>query len=271
MPFPYDHYKILTGPLVAYYPSSEREDNAQLALEQEEQAQWIVQTIGKASERLIELFKRPMPDMKVLVVKPEDWSLVPRGDLEEEHAPRPYWTDETSPPTLVVPMEIDPTFGTITREKIAFMLYHELALAFLEADPRPWPNESPLWADEWQFKFVAMWLSYSLDGLQGTVNQDLHEQYADIFEPEPDGKTPVTVRGFDWYEDTPPEEYLCYELLLERFARDLLARYDIDILPRFLTNYRVERDVLLSDDVTSLLAASLGPGGEEWLEELVYF
>ena len=118
---------------------------------------------------------------------------------------------------------------------------------------------------------MAVWLSYNLDGLQGTIHQDLHEQYADIFEPEPDGKTPMTIRGFDWYEDTPTEEYLCYELLLERFAVDLLTRYDADILPRFLANYRVERDVLLSDDVTSLLAAALGPGGEEWLEELVYF
>lgn len=260
MHFPYDRYEKLAGPLTAYYPSNE-----------EELVGWIVQTIEKASQGLTQLFGRPMPDVEILVVKPEDWPLVPRGDLEEEHAPRPYWTDETSPPTLVVPTEIDPTFGTITREKIAFMLYHELALACLEGDPRPWPDESPLWADEWQFQFVAVWLSYSLDGQQGVINQDLHEQYADIFEPEPDGKTPMTVRGFDWYEDTPTEDYLCYELLLERFAIDLLARYDVGILPRFLASYRVERDVLLSDDVTNLLAATLGPGGEEWLEELVYF
>jgi hypothetical protein len=271
MDFPYDRYEKLAGPLIVYYPSGDGVDDAQSKLEQEELAHWIVQTIEKASQRLTQLFERPMPDMEILVVKPEDWSLVPRGDLEEEHAPRPYWTDETSPPTLVVPTDIDPTFGTITREKIAFMLYHELALAFLEGDPRPWPGESPLWADEWQFKFVAIWLSYSLDSQQGTINQDLHEQYADIFEPEPDGKTPVTVRGFDWYEDTPSEDYLCYELLLEQFASDLLARYDVHILPRFLASYRVERDVLLSEDVTSLLAATLGPGGEEWLEELVYF
>jgi len=260
MYFPYDHYEKLTGLLTAYYPSNE-----------EELAHWIVQTIERASQRLTQLLERPMPDLEILVVKAEDWSLVPRGDLEEEHAPRPYWTDETSPPTIVVPTEIDPTFGTITREKIAFMLYHELALAFLEADSRPWPEECPLWADEWQFKFVAVWLSYSLDNQQGMINQDLYEQHTDIFEPEPDGKTPMTVRGFDWYEDTPTEEYLCYELLLERLARDLLARYDVHILPRFLANYRVERNVLLSDDVTGLLAAALGSDGEEWLEELVYF
>ena len=56
------------------------------------------------------------------------------------------------------------------------MLYHELSLAFLEDDPRPWSEESPLWADEWQFKFAALWLSQRLDGVQGVVNKDLHEQ-----------------------------------------------------------------------------------------------
>jgi len=119
MHFSYDRYEKLAGPLTAYYPSDE-----------EELANWIVQTIGKASERLTQLFERPMPDLEILVVKPEDWSLVPRSDLEEERVRRPYWTDDTNPPTLVVPTEIDPTFGAITRGKIAFMLYHELALLF---------------------------------------------------------------------------------------------------------------------------------------------
>src|SRR5215831_9550354 len=100
--FPYDRYKKIIGLLTAYYPSNE-----------EELAHWIVQTIEKASQRLTQLLERPMPDMEILLVKAEDWSLVPRGDLEEEHAPRPYWTDETSPPTMVVPVEIDPIFGTI--------------------------------------------------------------------------------------------------------------------------------------------------------------
>ncbi len=258
--FPYNQYEKLAGSLTTHYPSGE-----------EDLARWILQTLDQAGKQLTQLLERPMPTIEILVVKPEDWSLVPHSDLEEKHAYHPYWTDETSPPTMVVPTQIDPTFGTITREKMACMLYHELALAFLEADPRPWPGESPLWADEWQFKFVEVWLSQRLDGVQGTVNQDLHEQYADIFEPELDGKTPVTVRGFDWYEDTSTEDYLCYELLLERFAADLLARYDAHILPRFLASYRVERDVLLSDEVTILLAATLGPGGEAWLEELVYF
>ncbi len=61
-----------------------------------------------------------------------------------------------------------------------------------------------------------------------------------------------------------------YELLLEQFAADLLARYEPDILSRFLALYRTERE-LLSDDVTTMLATVLGPGGSEWLEALVYF
>jgi hypothetical protein len=162
-------------------------------------------------------------------------------------------------------------FGEVTSEKFAFMLYHELVVAFLEDDPRPWPENSPLWADEWQFKFTALWLSHTLDGVQGVVNKDVREHYADVFEPELDGKTPVTIRGFDWYEDTSSEDFLAYELLLEQFAADLLARYDIAALPRFLAGYRVEREEFLSDEVTALLAGALGEGADEWLEGLDYF
>ncbi len=103
------------------------------------------------------------------------------------------------------------------------------------------------------------------------VSQDLRERYAEIFEPEPDGKTPVTVRGFYWDEDTTPDDYLEFELLLEQFAADLLARYQPAVLPRFLALYRTEHDTLLSDDVTAMLATALGPGGADWLENLNYF
>ena len=101
--------------------------------------------------------------------------------------------------------------------------------------------------------------------------KDLHEHYAEIFEPELDGKTPVTIRGFDWYEDTSAEDYLIFNLLLERFAADLQVKYSPEILPRFLDLYRNDYSVLLSDDITDMLASILGPGGAEWLENLVYF
>jgi hypothetical protein len=50
-----------------------------------------------------------------------------------------------------------------------------------------------------------------------------------------------------------------------------LANFSPEILPRFLDLYRKDFTVLLSDDATTLLASVLGPGGAEWLEELVYF
>ena len=101
--------------------------------------------------------------------------------------------------------------------------------------------------------------------------KDLHDHYAEIFEPELDGKTPVTIRGFDWYEDTSDEDYLIFNLLLEQFAADLQLKYSPEILPRFLDLYRNACSVLLSDDITNMLAGILGPGGAEWLENLVYF
>lgn len=260
MLFPYERYERLSEPLTVYYAAGE-----------EARARRVFQTIDGAGKLLTQLLGRPMPALEIVLVAPGDWSLAPRDEAELEETPHPYWTDITTPSSIIIPQEIDPILGEPSQEKFAFILYHELTLAYMEDDPRPWPDESPLWADEWQLQFASLWLSHCLDNVQGVVNKDLHEEYAEIFEPEPDGKTPDTVRGFDWYEDTAPEDYLGYELLLEQFAADLLAKYDQHILPRFLSLYRTERATLLSEDVTTMLASVLGPGGAEWLEDLVYF
>ncbi len=260
MSFPFESYQKLSEAISVYHPAGE-----------ETLARWISESLMQASELLQNLLQQPWPVVQVLLVRPEDWHLVPSEDPKEEMGLQPYlsYTDETI--SLAVPLELDPLLGEPTQQMLAFMLYHELVLAFLENDPRPWPEETPLWADEWQLQFAAIWLVQQLNGAQGIINKDLYEKNKEIFEPEPDGKTPVTIRGFDWFEDTTSEDYLTFELLLEQFAVDLLARYSSDILPRFLEAYRGEQEQILSDDATTMLAASLGQGGSEWLENLVYF
>jgi hypothetical protein len=263
MAFPYAQYRTLAEPLKTWYPAG-----------QEELARQLLQEIDRASRLLGQLLNLSMPRMELLVVAAADWEFVPLEDEEEAGVPTPmlpFWTDVTEPPTLVVPEQMDEIIGEATPEKRSLLLYHELAHAFLEHDPRPWPEEAPLWADEWQLQFSAFWLFQQIHGQIENITADLHQQFAESFEPEADGKTPVTVRGFDWYEDTSPEDYLEYVLLLEKFAIDLLTRYDATILPRFLERYRRERPALLSDEVTLMLAEVLGPGGEEWLEDLAYF
>ena len=260
MAFPYERYETLAEPLTFYYPTG-----------QEAQARQIFEAIDRGSKLLAQMLEQPVPEMEILLAAPSDWQYAPQEDTEEPNGMLPYLADVTVPPTLVIPSQLDPVIGTTSPEKLAFLLFHQVTYAFLEKDPRPWPGDSPLWADEWQLQFASLWLCQQLYSVTGIVMKDLHEQMADIFEPELDGKTPVTIRGFDWYEDTTPEEYLEYTLLLERFAADLLATYDISILPRFLEAYRKDVPLLLSDEVTEMLAATLGDDGAEWLEELVYF
>ncbi len=260
MPFPYERYETLAEPLTVYYPTGE-----------DEFARWVFQTIDRGAARLTKLLAQPQPDIELLLVSPQDWSIAPHDEPEELDNPHPYWTGTTSPPCIVVPLALDPIFGEPGQAKLAFMLYHELALAFLEADPRPYPHEYPLWADEWQLKFAALWLAQQFNAQRGIVNVDLYQKYAEIFEPEEDGKTPITIRGFDWYEDTIAEDYLCYELLLEQLAADLLAHAGPEVLPRFLALYRKDYNVLLSDAVTEMLGAAVGPDGMRWLEERIYF
>lgn len=274
MPFPFEQYETLAEPLTLYYPAG-----------YETLARQIYRSIERGGKLLAQLLDAPMPELEILLVTPDDWPNAPQdepdegdetdeadetNDLDTPGGMLPYWTSANDPPLLVVPTQLDPIIGSDTPEKLSFLLFHELTHAFLVDDPRPWPLESPLWADEWQMQFAALWLVHQIFGTRGIVMADLHGTYAEIFEPEPDGKTPVTVRGFDWYEDTTAQDYLEYMLLLERFAADLLANYDASILPNFLERYRHETP-LLSDDVTNMLAATLGEGGADWLENLVYF
>lgn len=260
MSFPYERYQTLADPVLVHYPPG-----------QDAQARQVLQWVDEANKLLAGLLVIPAPEMGILLIAPEDWQDAPRDEPEETVMMLPYWTNSTEPSTLVVPTELDPIMGSFAPEKLAFLLFHEVAHAFVASDPRPWPAESPLWADEWQLQFAALWLYQMIYHTTGVVMFDLHLQNREIFEPEADGKTPVTVRGFDWYEDTTPQDYLEYTLLLERFADDLLERYDPDILPRFIELYRKEGVTWLSDEITNLLGIALGDGGEAWLEELPYF
>jgi len=260
MSFPYERYETLAEPMTVYYPTG-----------QATLARWVFQSADRASKLLAQLLNIPAPEMEIIVVAPADWEDAPREEPEETVIMLPYWTDVTEPSTMVVPTQLDSIMGEYSQEKLAFLLFHEVAHAFLACDPHPWPLESPLWADEWQLQFAALWLYQQIYHTTGIVMTDLHRQYEEIFEPEADGKTPVTVRGFDWYEDTTPQDYLEYTLLLEQFASDLLERYDATILPRFIELYRKEDVTWLSDEVTNLLGVALGDGGEAWLEELTYF
>ena len=260
MPFVYEKYARVAEPFSVYYPEG-----------QDSLVRVIIQTVDQAHQRLQQLTGQPGPKMQVILVAPADWHMMPHDDPEEPDQAVPYWTSVTHPPSLVIPSQLDPIVGLPSQGKLRYLVYTVLAQAFLENDPRPWPEESPLWADEWQIHFAALWLMQQIHGQSGIVMQDLHEQYAEIFEPELDGKTPVTIRGFDWYEDTSAEDYLIFSLLLEQFAADLLSKYSPGILPRFLDLYRNDCSVLLSDDVTDMLAGILAPGGAEWLENLVYF
>jgi hypothetical protein len=260
MPFVYEKYARVAEPFSAYYPEG-----------QDSLVHVMVQTVDQASQRLKQLLGQSGQKMQVILVEPADWQVMPHDDPEEPGNALPYWTNVTHPPSLVIPSKLDRIVGLPTQEKLMYLVYSVLTQAFLEHDPRPWPGESPLWADEWQIQFAALWLMQQINGQSGIVMKDLHEQYAEIFEPELDGKTPVTIRGFDWYEDTSAEDYLIFSLLLEQFAADLQQKYSPRILPRFLDLYRNDYSVLLSDDITDMLVSILGPGGAEWLGNLVYF
>src|SRR5258708_8579331 len=172
MPFPYEHYETLAEPLTVYYPTGQH------AL-----ARWIAQSIENAGKLLAQLLDRPVPALEIMLGAPTDWSFAPREDPEEPDYALPYWTNAIHPPSIVVPLQLDPIIGAPTQEKLAFLLYSALTQAFLEDDPRPWPGESPLWADQWQLQFSSRSLLQQINGLHGNVLTHLPSPPAEIFEP----------------------------------------------------------------------------------------
>src|SRR5438105_2967662 len=100
--FPYERYETLAEPITVYYPTG-----------QESLARWAFQTIDKAGNLLAKLLALPTPEMEILLVAPADWHLAPHNEPEELGNPHPYWTDATSPPCIVIPLELDPIFGQL--------------------------------------------------------------------------------------------------------------------------------------------------------------
>src|SRR5690242_6281632 len=127
MSFPYERYQTLTESVRVYYPSGH-----------DTLARQILQWVDEANKLLACLLAISTPAMEILVVAPGDWQDAPLDEPEESPMMLPYWTEVTQPPTLVVPTELDSIVGRFSQEKLAFLLFHEVAHAFLASDPRPW-------------------------------------------------------------------------------------------------------------------------------------
>ena len=85
------------------------------------------------------------PRLEALLVSDEDWEGVPRENEDPYPPGLPYYTRAASPPALVLPETLSPTFRPRTRLTGALVVWHELAHAFLLREPVP---RSPAWLRE---------------------------------------------------------------------------------------------------------------------------
>src|SRR5215467_12365171 len=123
MSFPYGHYQTLAEPVRIYYPAGH-----------ETLAHQVLQWVDEANRLLAGLLALPTPEMEILLIAPEDWQNAPRDEPEETFIMLPYLTEATQPSALIVPTELDPIVGRSSQEKLAFLLFHEVAHAFLASD-----------------------------------------------------------------------------------------------------------------------------------------
>jgi hypothetical protein len=214
----------------------------------EERAGEVQDLLETGASALSEILVVEPPELEALLVADEDWKQAPRGNERPYPPGLPYFTRAASPPTLVLPETLSPTFQPRTPVTGALVVWHELAHAFLLRDPVP---RAPAWLRE----FVPQALSAAV---ARKTELPLEEHLEEI------QRSPgFTVR------DSPgragAEEQMAFQNLLLALGAAALERYGEEFLRTLAYALWSERGVIGEERAEELLAGSLGPDGREWL------
>ena len=197
---------------------------------------------------LSELLRVEPPEIEALLVADEDWGKAPRENEHPYPPGLPYFTHAASPPTLVLPVTLSPTFRPRSAATGVLVLWHELAHAFLLREPLP---RTPPWLRE----FLPQALSAALARRAGlSLNEHLREI---------DHDPGFTVRGFEGRADAARQ--MAFQNLLLALGAAAVEEFGEGFLGELAHALWSERGVVGEDRAEELLAISLGPGGREWL------
>ena len=198
---------------------------------------------------LSELLDVEPPEIEALLVADEDWGKAPRENERPYPPGLPYFTRAASPPTVVLPVTLSPTFRPRTDATGALVLWHELAHAFVLREPVP---RTPPWLRE----FLPQALSAALARRAGLP---LDEHLREI---DRDGAG-FAVRGSSGQGDA--ERQMVFQNLLLALGAAAVEEFGEGSLGTLAHTLWSERDVVGEGRAEELLASSLGPGGREWL------
>ena len=231
-------YERLDGPIPVVHPPG-----------LEEQATQMRDLLEVGTTSLSEILGVEPPEIEALLVADEDWAESPR-DNEQPYPPGlPYFTRAASPPVVVLPERLSPTFQPRTPVTDALVVWHELAHAFLLREPVP---RTPAWLQEL--------LPQALSGtIARRAGLPLDEHLKEIAR---DGAG-FTVRGFGERADATRQ--MAFQNLLLALGAAAVEEFGEGFLGRLAHALWNERDVVGEDRAEELLVTSLGPAGRKWL------
>ncbi len=198
---------------------------------------------------LSEILAVAPPELVALLVADEDWEEAPRENERPYPPGLPYFTRAARPPTLVLPETLSPAFQPRAPVTGALVVWHELAHAFLLREPLP---RTPAWLRE----LIPQALSAAAVRRTGLPLDEHLEEIERI--------PGSTVRG-PWGRADPAGQ-MAFQNLLLALGVAALESFGEGFLGTLAHALWDEQDVVDEERAEELLAASLGPGGREWLE-----
>ena len=214
----------------------------------EERAAEVRDLLEVGTTSLSQILGVEPPELEALLVADEDWEEAPRENKHPYPPGLPYFTRAASPPIVVLPERLSPAFKPRSAATGALVVWHELAHAFLLRKPVP---RTPAWLRE----LVPQALSAAV---ARRADLPLDEHLEEI------ARGPgFTVR--DSLGRAGAQRQMAFQHLLLALGAAAVEEFGEGFLGTLAHALWSERDVIYEDRAEELLAASLGPGGREWL------
>lgn len=198
---------------------------------------------------LSEILDIDPPGLEALLVADGDWEQAPRENERPYPSGLPYFTRAVRPPIIVLPETLSPAFKPRTSATGTLVVWHELAHAFLLREPVP---RTPTWLRE----FLPQALSAAIARRAGLP---LGEHLERI-----DRDPGFTVRSFPGRAGA--EGQMAFQNLLLSLGAAALEEFGEGFLRTLALALWEEKGVVDEERAEALLATSLGPNGQRWLE-----
>ena len=213
----------------------------------EDRTRGLRRLLEDGARELSEMLTVDPPELQALLVADADWRKAPRENSRSYPKGLPYFTRSVTPPALVMPAELSPTFQPRTEMLLPLTVWHELTHAFLLQQALV---RTPAWLREFVPQAAAV-------AVARRTRVSLDEHLSQIERPN------FNVRELG--ETADAEEQMSFQNLLLLLGNAALEEFGDEFLRRLVRALWDEEDVVGGEQAEELLADALGSGGRGWL------